>query len=84
MRVAMLPAEAISCMLHTTAHAACCSYCCLVALLQDVEKLAARKGVVLQSIQEVLQVSCDAAEGPHVCCNTAAALMTPACLGLGA
>jgi hypothetical protein len=26
--------------------------------LQDVEKLAARKGVVLQSIKEVLQVSC--------------------------
>ena len=30
-------------------------------VLQDVEKLAARKGVVLQSIKEVLQVSCFAA-----------------------
>jgi hypothetical protein len=29
----------------------------LLSLLQDVEKLAARKGVVLQSIKEVLQVS---------------------------
>jgi hypothetical protein len=57
----MWPAEAISFVLHATEHAACCTDCCLIVLLQDVEKLAARKGVVLQSIQEVLQVSCNAA-----------------------
>jgi hypothetical protein len=57
----MRPAEASSVVLHATAHAACCTDCCLVGLLQDVEKLGARKGIVLQSIKEVLQVSYDAA-----------------------